>query len=433
MKTLLTTILTLLLIYENCTSQPNNFIRITGKTLNEDGLAVPFVNISLKSDPSIGTYSNASGEFQIQFNEAINDSVTFSCIGFENITISTGKFHNAKDSLKIILHSKVYILDAVEIKSDTALLIVKKSIEKLKDNLGDNRSILQGFYREVIRSDKTYDRLVEAAVDIFDKGYASGEMQFKVREIRKSDDFRDMDWKMAILNYITPINGLNGRHESLFANDYIRNNKEPYAFISNAPLNDDFFNEVAFSIDSIVYNNNEQLLMIGIRPGAASELTGSKGHLYIRKKDYAILEMQFEYNADPDDPLVIPGHTFLHQTLIKYKDYNGKMYLSLLHRKSFRPDVNSTKLFTGDDKEGLFYVESLFVTNEIITEASKAKAFKKKERQKDNIDLYSTTWKYNEAFWKTYNTVIDRPLAPRIKKDIERESNLDEQFKKNSH
>lgn len=112
------------------------------------------------------------------------------------------------------------------------------------------------------------------------------------------------------------------------------------------------------------------------------------------------------------------------------------MYLSMLHRKSFRFEMNGTKFDKAKEKgkiEGQFYTESFFVTNEIITESTKAKAFKRKERQKDNIDLYSTHWKYNENFWKNYNTLAERPLEPNIKKDIERESKLDEQFKKNSN
>ncbi|SKC47696.1 carboxypeptidase-like regulatory domain-containing protein [Ohtaekwangia koreensis] len=417
-------------------SQTRNLINLTGKTLNEDGLAIPFVNISLTSDPSIGSYSNASGEFQIQFISAQDDSLKFSSIGFANTVIPVYKLNDISDSLKVLLHSKVYLLDVVEITSDTALSIVRKSIDKLKNNLDGNKSILQGFYREVIRSDYTYDRLVEAAVDVFDKGYSSGEMQFKVREIRKSDDFRDMDWKMTIMNYIQPVNGLNGQHESLFSNDYIRNNTEKYFFISNAPLNEEFFKEVIFTLDSVGLEDSQEILCIGIRPTSESDYQGSTGHIYIRKKDFAILEMKFELNLEPGHPFALPGQTFMHQTLIKYKDYQGKMYLSLLHRKSFRFELNEDKFDKAKKKgkvEGHFFNESLFVTNEIITEKSKAKAFQRKERQKGNIDLYSKEWKYNEAFWKNYNIVVQRPLEPSIKKDIERGNTLDEQFRKNSN
>jgi hypothetical protein len=433
---LLLTALALLFIYNVSYSQ-TSVLTIYGRTVDQDKVAVPFVAVSLSSDISIGTYSNATGDFQIRYTPSNTDSLKFSCVGYETHTIATTQLINLSDSLEVVLLPKTYHLKPVEITSDTALLIVRKSVEKLKDNLPGSRYILQGFYREVIRSDYTYDRLVEAAVDVFDKGYSSGDdMQFKVREIRKSDDFRDMDWKLTILNYIQPVNGLNEQQESLFYNDYIRNHAAKYFFISNAPLNEDFFKEVVFSLDSVALQDSQEIFCIGIKPTSSSDYQGSTGHIYIRKKDFAILEMSFELNLEPGHPFALPGQTFMHQTLIKYKDYNGKMYLSLLHRKSFRFELNEEKFDKAKKKgkvEGHFFNESFFITNEIITEKSKAKAFKKKERQKGNIDLYSKDWKYNADFWNTYNVIVQRPLEPSIKRDIERENTLDEQFKRNSN
>lgn len=428
--------LALLFIYSASHSQ-TSVLNIYGRTFDQDGTAIPFVTVSLSSDNSIGTYSNTTGDFQIRVSPGSTDSLKFSCVGYETVSISMSQLSQSKDSIKIILPSKTYQLRPIVITSDTALIIVRKSLEKLKDNLPDNKNILQGFYREVIRSDYTYDRLVEAAVDVFDKGYTSGDdMQFKVREIRKSDDFRDMDWKLTIMNYIQPVNGLHGQDESLFANDYIRNHSAKYFFISNAPLNEEFFKEVQFTLDSVALEDSQEIFCIGIKPSATSDYQGSTGHIYIRKQDFAILEMKFELNLEPGHPFALPGQTFMHQTLIKYKDYKGKMYLSLLHRKSFRFELNEEKFDKAKKKgkvEGHFYNEYFFVTNEIITEKSKAKAFQRKERQKANIDLYSKDWKYNEAFWNTYNVIAQRPLEPSIKKDIEREGTLDDQFRKNSN
>ena len=83
-------------------------------------------------------------------------------------------------------------------------------------------------------------------------------------------------------------------------------------------------------------------------------------------------------------------------------------------------------------RDGQFFYELLFVTNEIITEKDKVKSFRKKEQYGKNIDLYKANWKYNASFWNTYNRVNERPLAPNIKKDLEKESSLDEQYRKYS-
>lgn len=425
----------LLLISWVCYGQNVALTSITGRTIDDHNNYIAFVAISLTADPSIGTYSNSTGQFQILVNAENVDSLKFSCIGYEDVVIPLQRITSFKDSLIILLKSKVYILEAVEISPDTALEIVRRSVEKLKDNLATDKSLLQGFYREVIRSDYTYDRLIEAAVDIFDPGYLKKEMQFKVREIRKSEDYRDMDWQMSILNYIQPINGLNGEYESLFANDYIRKNSSHYFSISNGPLNEKFFNDVLFRVDSMTQVEGEEVFKIGIHSYEKNE--GPKGSLYIRKKDLAILQMEYQYDREPGTFLVVPGETFMHKTIIKYKEYNGKFYLSFLYRKSFRPELNGTKYDEAEKRgkavEGLFYIESFFVTNEIVTEKHKAKSFRRKERQGEGIDLYTTDWKYNAEFWRSYNTIAERPLEPSVKKDIERETSLDDQFKKNSH
>jgi hypothetical protein len=320
------------------------------------------------------------------------------------------------------------------------LEIVRKSVSNLSSNLANGKSILQGFFREIIRSDYSYDRLVEAAVDVFDKGYEPSRentLQFKIREIRKSDDFRDMDWYMTILDYIQPQNGLHGNFESLFTNDYIRKNKHDYNPLLNAHLNESLFNEVIFSLDSIAEDGKEKILCIGINPKNKSLALLPFGSIYIRERDNAILQMEAgsKVNDGINIPFAVPGQPYMHKTLIKYKDYKGKMYLSLLHRKTFRFEMNKTKASKAkkeNRKDGNFYAEYIFVTNEIITEKDKLAAFRRKERQRQNIDLYSEKWKYNENFWKNYNTITERPLEPIIKKDLERERLLDEQFKKNN-
>jgi len=423
-------------------AQPDNTLHVSGKILDENSKAVAYVNLHLAGDPSLGTYSNASGQFMLLLpGSSVADSIVFSCVGFESLAVPVKSLLYSKDSVFIKLISKTYTLQAVTISPDTALSIVRKSVQRLQDNLSNNKNILQGFFREIIRSDYTYDRLIEAAIDVFDNGYKpkdDSELKFKVREIRKSEDYRDLDWELAILNYVQPKNGLHGHFESLFTNDYIRNNENFYSLLVNAPLNEEFFQDVTFSLDSSIYYGTDRVLCIGIQPKADAIGLFPHGILYIREKDFAILEMQYEVevSADSEIPFAIPGQKNMHSTVIKYQEYNGKFYLSFLHRKSFRFEMNSSKydksMKEAGKKEGHFYHELLFVTNEIITEKHKLQSFRRKERQRSNEDLYSTRWKYNADFWKGYNVVNERPLEPSIVKDIEREASLNDQFKKSN-
>jgi len=428
------------LLSHSLSAQISKTLNIKGRVLSEDKSPLPYAAVSLMNDPSIGTYTNSNGVFSFTIsNSCINDSLTFSSIGYESAKKSINTL-DVKDSVYIQLKPKTYLLAEVTVTPDTALAIVRKSVQNLNINLSNDKSILQGFFREIIRSDYTYDRLIEAAVDVFDKGYKSpkdNELLFKIREIRKSDDYRDLDWMSSIINYINPTNGLHGNFESLFFNDYIRNNKCFYEMILNAPLNEEFFSAVLFSIDSVTQYDGNKVICIGIHPKEYSDAILPSGSIHIRSDNFAILQMDFEGRVNPEIeiPFAVPGQKYMHKTLIQYKEYNNKMYLSFLYRKSFRFDVNSAKFDKAKAKgkhEGYYYHEFLFMTNEIITERDKVKLFRKKERLDKDEDLYSADWKYNANFWKTYNAIIERPLDPNVKKDIERETSLDEQFKKNS-
>lgn len=411
-------------------------IIVNGRIVDRSNASIPYVNISLNHDPTIGTYSNSDGRFEIKANKG--DTIVFSCIGYENKMLNISGY---TDSIRVTLDSKTYFLDEITIRTDSASEIVENAISSLRKNLPTEKNILQGFFREVIRSDYTYDRLVEAAVDIFDKGYTPAKgnenLLFKIRELRKSEDYLDLDWKASIMNYLSPKNGLHGNEaDALFYHDYIRNNKAMFFELMNAPLNKRFLDFVELTVDSTVIFYQDTLFCVNICP---KDLKGDflpSGTIYIRKGDYAVYEMDLTMRLNSQNeqlknlPFVVPGQDFIFRTIIKYKEYREKMYLSFLYRKSFRQQLNYTKSRKTKGKEGYFYDEKLFITNEIITEKGKFISFKKKERQSKNIDLYSEEWKYNESFWRTYNVLNENPLMPNIRNDLEREVSLDEQFQK---
>jgi hypothetical protein len=411
-------------------------LQIAGRVVDDQQEPLSYVNISLRNDASIGTITNAAGQFTLKLPTSyLGDSISFSSIGYETFTLPLTEARK-KDTLVVVLQDKVYTLQEITITTDTALTLVKESLRSLDRNLPKQRSVLQGFYREIIRSDYTYDRLVEAAVDIFDRGYQPAEnesrLQFKVREIRKSEDYRDMDWMMSIFNYIRPVNGLHGQDQSLFSHDYIRVHSGFYTPLMFTPFNQSLFDQVLFSIDSVFADGSDRILKINMRPQPQVTHFLPYGTLYIRQRDFAIqqVEVEVKVSAEADILFKVPGADYLHKTVIRYREYKGKMYLNFIYRKSFRMELNYTKLRNKDRNEGAFFDEKFFVTNEIITEKDKVGRFRKKERQKKDRDLYSDDSVYDPVFWTNYNCVNERPLDPSVKKDLERETSLDEQFNK---
>jgi len=237
------------------------------------------------------------------------------------------------------------------------------------------------------------------------------------------------------MNYLYPKNGLHGENaDALFYHDYIRNHNGFFLEIVNAPLNEAFFNFAEFTLDSSFLDKKDTMLCVGIKPQDANGDFLPYGKLYIRANDFKIFQMEYTLKANSQrnfyKSFTVPEKGFASKILIKYREYNGKMYLSLLHRTSFRQQMNHTKFRESNGKNGVFYDEKLFITNEIITEKSKSKSFRRKERQKGGIDLYAEDWKYNEAFWKSYNAVNENQLNPNVEKDLNRRTSIDSQFKK---
>jgi len=266
------------------------------------------------------------------------------------------------------------ILNEIVLGTDSAENLVRKSVAMLSSTLPHNRYIMQGFFREIVRSRHTYDRLIEAAVDVFDKGYKPGEgnndFDFRIREMRKSEDYMDLDWMAAILNYISPKNGLHGNNaEAIFLHDYIRNHKSIFFELMNASLNDAFMEFADLSVDSMIVFNNEKLFCIGIQPRYPKGDLLPWGTIHIREKDLAIIQMEYylKPGCQKAKMLLVPDTDFIIHTLIKYKDYEGKMYPTLIYRKSFRQQGNQTKPGGKSERRSVFD-EKFFMVNDILTE-----------------------------------------------------------------
>lgn len=97
---------------------------ISGKVVDPDKKGIPYVNIGIKGGKN-GTVSNTNGEFMLNVdNEILNDSVTFSSIGFNEQRFLI-KDLIANDKLLIILKEKIAVLNEVSITN------TKRKLRKL--------------------------------------------------------------------------------------------------------------------------------------------------------------------------------------------------------------------------------------------------------------------------------------------------------------
>ena len=97
---------------------------ISGKVTDLKGNPLPYVNIGIKGGKT-GTVSNREGVYTLTFpDEFLKDSITFSCIGFQEKAY-IGSDLSGKKNMKIMLTEKVALLKEVTISN------VKRKTRKL--------------------------------------------------------------------------------------------------------------------------------------------------------------------------------------------------------------------------------------------------------------------------------------------------------------
>ena len=169
-----------------------------------NGTPIPFANIFIKGT-SLGTTSNDEGKFTLYVQSSDNNNeVVFSCIGYASKSIKIKDF-TLGQIVTIYLDPVIYSLQEVTIhaskkKSLSADQIVANAIKNINNNYTTAPTFLHGFYRQTHLEDKTYTKLIEAAVTVYDPGYQSELSKIKVDidGLRRSYDARILD-KKALL------------------------------------------------------------------------------------------------------------------------------------------------------------------------------------------------------------------------------------------
>ncbi len=414
-----------------------------------NGAPISFANIFIKGT-SLGTTSNDEGKFTLYFQSSdSNNEVVFSCIGYASKSINIKDF-TLGQIVTIYLDPVVYSLQEITIhasenKSLSAEQIVANAIQNIKNNYTSAPIFLHGFYRQTHLEDKTYTKLVEAAVTVYDPGYQTELSKIKVDidGLRRSYDARILDKKTllaitGIQDTKSAIQHLDRKYHSL--GNFVRANPIRKSMLDESnqvlgAVGPDFLKKHKFKLDSTLLLDEDLIYKIKILPNRRSEKIGKWGHdfvpigwLYIRESDFAIVEMEYSYVANPkkEAAKLYTGTGIFFRNIIKFKDYNGKLCLNYF--SSFSMDQVGTfsqmnkKMETGFSK-GFFYVNKQFLVTSIQTNDSRDREW--------NEDLYGERISYSKNFWDTYNILLETSEETQLRTDLEKKVTLDEQFKKN--
>ncbi|WP_369908003.1 DUF5686 and carboxypeptidase regulatory-like domain-containing protein [Mesonia sp. K7] len=138
MKNLL--LLFFLVFTEICVAQ------ITGKVIDQNGEAVPFVNIYLKNT-YVGTTSNTEGVYQLDYENTGETTVVFKFLGFKTLEKQVN-ITSFPYELNVTLEEETTSLNEVIVRSweNPAMRVIRKAIEYRKQNLEKIEAYTADFY-----------------------------------------------------------------------------------------------------------------------------------------------------------------------------------------------------------------------------------------------------------------------------------------------
>lgn len=399
--------------------------RITGKVQDEEThAALSFASIRI-SRKGIGTVTNDDGEFEFYISEKYaTDTLVISMLGYDSYTKRVTDI-NLSQNLIIRLKVHPIQLDEVVIAGTklSAHEIVTKAFESIENNYPMKPYILKGFYRETHQENNRSVILVEAALEIYDKGYKAiqgnrSRLREKVdlKNIRSSKSYRHSLFKnTAVERYNLVISAL-------------RCNPLKYR---DPNIRKAFANKI-FTLDSVIHSNGRQVYVISFLSYIPRyPLFERKNTVYIDSENYSIYKYGWEEYAkkgkysEPSWPLAKDSMYLSWRkrisTTYEFGNYNGKMFLKYFDEKCY-DDIYNSK---GDSVtfESLGHVT--LIVNEMETDNIPMDG---KETMIHNQSLHAQVNAYDPEFWSSYDQIKLVPLTKKQIKDLEWEMPLSEQF-----
>lgn len=466
MKKSLLIILILVLVKSALTAQVNV---IKGQILDVENNPVSYANIGI-DNTQIGTASNEEGFFELIVSQAPDTSeLQISAISHKTFKIKLSEISDPENLIIKLEYHYVKMREVeVNARDENAKNIVRKALEAKNSNYTNKKYQLKGFYRELIRNDQEYVCLTEAAFTADDKGYHKRDSKrFRLDELRKSDDLREMDSLDIHYDTLTRSNDL----RDLFNRDYIDAKGSEWSFFFFPYFTESMVDNFDFLLDSMAYYDNHLVYCISFFYNHKKlELNSLKKvmeyrQLFIRTDDYALIEMTLssapkeitktEKGVKGNISYTIDGENYS-KLFIKYKEYKGKWYPHLItshssiaggdRQKASRMAyekmraTGSTELDYTDteyngrkldpDKNNYYKYRQLLIT-QVFDYKDKIKRIKSSETMDDHLYVRNYSLPYNTKFWKDYNKILMNPYLKAAERQLQKSTPLEDQFKKN--
>ena len=396
-------------------------LKLSGKVVDsESGEPLTYTSVSLKGK-SVGTVTNSDGlfDFYISPQEGA-DTLMIAMLGYATCESSVKDFFRAKNvvirlSVKPIQLAEVVITDSKLTLKD----IVSKAFNNIEINYQIQPYVSSYFFRETHQENTRCVILVEAALDVYDRGYKavngnrSGVREkVNLKNVRGSKSYRNALFNNTVVERYNLVNSALRYNLLKYRNSHAPNRPQDYTLEGISNSNDNLIYVISFVSYIKRYPNFER-----------------KNTLYIDASTYAIYKYQWEEYAKEGKYSeaswrVTKDSTFFTcrkriSTTYEYERHQGKMFLKYFDERCW-DDIYNAK---GDSVEFESLGHTTLLLTGLDTKISKPEF---KNLMNSETSLYSQITPYDAEFWNNFKQGV--PLTKREITDLEREMPLEEQF-----
>ena len=385
-------------------------VQLKGQLVSEgDGSPVPYASLRIEGQ-SIGAVSNADGEFTLALHDglwAANAVLKVSCIGFESRRMLLSQL-DPEQFWVLELAEKPYSLAPVTIYANEmeAREMVREALQRIPLHYPKHPYQLQSFYRHYCWEGKTYGRLIEAVVDLYDeKGHRrmykhpGRKLQMRLKQLRRSFDFTRFSAY---------------QHVPIALNVSLQADLVSYPSLLSRHVNS---RKLQFRYTDTTYYDGEVVYVVEAQ-GRAEKLN-FRALLYLQASNLAFLKADLSYESS------YRGKSWFRQRkdhfVVNYRLFEGNYYLDyLLNEGSIlaqQLDSNQQVIFTDDHHHHV----------EMMTQEIRTKNLKPFTGQQPTAEQMKRVM-YDPDFWNRYSVLQATPLEQEIESDLARRFPLGQQF-----
>lgn len=367
-------------------------IHFKGKVIDrEEKDVLPYASISVDKS-TIGTISNADGEFELKIPEAmVQDTIIVSCLGYRQYRQPISDI--ADSDYTIYLQPTSVQLKEIKVTVINPQEIIGKILSKISLNYSRDPEILTSFYREILKQDNTYIDVAEALLEIRKAPYESTFTQDKVKFIKGRKNINIKPFKVVDFKiqggpyYITKL-------------DVIKT--------IDSFLDPEFREFYKYSLEEIIEVDNRDTYVIRFKPKEKVDYPCYQGKLFVDMSTFALIQAEFS--------LARSGLKFAHESLIKKKPKDFYVRpIDVDYKVSYRRNNNKWHLSTAQAsinfkvKSKKDKINSTFhsVSQLLVTEfkADDGTHYKRNELFSSKDIFTEIITNYDENFWGDYNTI----------------------------